>query len=224
MTDEAPDTTKTDADGRGLGRDLGLFTPRYLRRLGQPASVIDVGVNLGTPELYRAFPGARFLLIDPQSGGEARMTRRPANYVFANVALGAAPGRVTIQEQGGRSSALQRTALTERGAPKPYEAAVTTLDALIDDHALKGPIGLKIDTEGYEIEVLKGLERHVADIAFVICEASVRRRFVGGYTFADLVIAMKAKGFEFYNILNPPKARPNFYDVLFLPSANPLFD
>src|SRR3954449_6529991 len=38
----------------------------HVKRLGfAPATVIDVGVAYGTPELYDAFPDARFLLVDP---------------------------------------------------------------------------------------------------------------------------------------------------------------
>lgn len=204
--------------------DVGLFTPRYLRKIDPGvASIIDVGVNHGTPALYRAFGRLPFLLVDPQRDADARLTVRPRDYRFANLALGAAPGTLTIHEEGGRSTALERTALTKARDTETYQAEVTTLDRLIDLYAPAGPIGLKIDTEGYELEVLKGLDRHAASIGFVICECSVRRRFVGGYAMADLVGALKAKGFDIFNFLNPPKEKPNFYDLLFLRSDHPLF-
>jgi FkbM family methyltransferase len=202
----------------------GLFTPRYLRKIDPGvASIIDVGVNHGTPALYRAFPQLPFLLVDPQAGADERLRIRPRDYRFANTALGAAPGTLAIHEEGGRSTALERTALTRARETETYQAPVTTLDLLIDQHALPGPIGLKIDTEGYEVEVLKGLQRHAPSIGFVICECSIRRRFVGGYAMADLVGELKAKGFDVFNFLNPPKEKPNFYDLLFLRADHPLF-
>ena len=204
--------------------EASLFNPRYLRKIDPGvASVIDVGVNHGTPALYRAFARLPFLLVDPQEGADARLKSRPRNYRFANVAVGAAPGTLAIHEEGGRSTALERTSLTRARETETYQAPLTTLDLLIDAHALPGPIGLKIDTEGYELEVLKGLERHAADIGFVICECSIRRRFVGGYAAADLIGLLKAMGFDLFNLLNPPKEKPTFYDLLFLRSDHPLF-
>jgi FkbM family methyltransferase len=201
-----------------------LFNPRYLRKIDPGvASIVDVGVNHGTPALYRAFARLPFLLVDPQQDADARLRIRPHDYRFANVALGAHPGAVAIHEEGGRSTALERTAATRVRDTETYQAEVTTLDLLLDAHRLPGPIGLKIDTEGYELEVLKGLERHIGDIGFIICEASIRRRFVGGYAMADLVGALKAKGFDVFNFLNAPKEKPNFYDLLFLREDNPLF-
>lgn len=212
------------ADTDAPESEESLFTPRYLRRIDPGvASVIDVGVNHGTPALYRAFARLPFLLVDPQEGADARLHSRPRDYRFANVAVGAAPGTLAIFEEGGRSTALERTRLTKARETEAYQAPMTTLDLLIDEHALPGPIGLKIDTEGFEIEVLKGLQRHATDVGFVICEASIRRRFVGGYAAAELIGVLRSKGFDLFNFLNPPKDKPNFYDLLFLRSDNPLF-
>lgn len=218
MSEEAP------APAAAAEADDGLFTPRYLRKIDPGVrSVIDVGVNHGTPALYRAFAPLPFLLVDPQRGADARLNVRPRDYRFANVAVGSEPGILTIHEEGGRSTALERTALTRARDTDTYQAEMTTLDLLIDAFALPAPIGLKIDTEGYELQVLQGLDRHAADVGFVICECSVRRRFVGGYAMADLVAALKAKGFDLFNFLNPPKEKPTFYDLLFLRSDHPLF-
>ena len=41
-------------------------TLRVLQRLGfEPATVFDIGVGFGTWSLYRAFPDAHYVLIDP---------------------------------------------------------------------------------------------------------------------------------------------------------------
>src|SRR5438105_491076 len=79
---------------RGMRWTLPAVLAHY-RRLGlDPAAVIDVGVAAGTPELYRAFPAARLLLIEPleewQATLEQALAKRHAEVVTA--AAGAEAG------------------------------------------------------------------------------------------------------------------------------------
>ena len=41
------------------------YNSQYLSMFGSPKLVFDVGVGYGTPELYRACPSAKFILIEP---------------------------------------------------------------------------------------------------------------------------------------------------------------
>jgi FkbM family methyltransferase len=206
-----------------------LFQAAYLAGLGLMADiVIDVGVRTGTRPLYAAFPDSLFILVDPQRGGQDLLDAWPNHYRFVNKALGRRPGHAILTESGAKSSLLDRTALTKDTSTETYEVEVTTLDDLIDDlneePRFSGRIGIKLDTEGYEIEIIHGLDRHVDKIDFVICEASVRKRFIDGYNFSDLTSLMREKGFLFYNILNKPQRHPLFYDVLFLRQGHRLFE
>jgi FkbM family methyltransferase len=206
-------------------RGYNLFSPAYLTKLGFTANtIIDVGVRKGTPELYNAFPDATFILVDPQPGGEELLTEKPAHYKFMSAALGRRPGRLTLHESGVFSSIMERTELTARTVVKKVEVDVVTLDDLIGKLGLEGDIGLKIDTEGFELEVLGGLNSRAAQIEWLICEVSVRKRFVDGYTFSELVVSAHEKGFEFYNFLRSPIRTPKYYDCLFLRKGHPLFD
>lgn len=46
-------------------KDRGGFYSSYLAKICAPKTVFDVGVGRGTPELYGAYPGTRFFLIEP---------------------------------------------------------------------------------------------------------------------------------------------------------------
>ena len=63
-----------------------------------PATVVDVGVATGTPELYVAFPGARLLLVEPLTeyapALDALRAERGAE--VAQVAAGAEPGTLEL--------------------------------------------------------------------------------------------------------------------------------
>ncbi len=191
-----------------------------------PDAVIDVGVHRGTPWLYEAFAGVPFVLVDPQESADAELASKPDDYVFVNKALGRAPGRLTLSEQGPMSTFMTRTPLTRVPTKRQYEVEVTTLDAVIAEHLpWARRIGLKIDTEGFELEVLGGLAAHLDRIDFVVSEASVLNRFEGSYNFSELVCAFWEKGFRFYNLLNETRRRPpRVYDCIFLRANDPAFD
>ncbi len=188
--------------------------------------ILDIGVSSGTPDLYAAYPDANYLLIDPLVGPDEPLLHAPKHYARVAKAVGAAPGRQTIFASGGHSSFHRRAALTQSGTPDAVEVEVTTLDALIDGLPPTTRVGVKVDTEGHEIAVLDGLDAARDRVAFLICEVSVLNRFEDGYSFADLIAAMDAKGFRMLTILTyqPPRMPLLFYDCLFLPKDAPEFD
>ncbi|MFN2260351.1 MAG: FkbM family methyltransferase [Parasphingopyxis sp.] len=207
-----------------LGQRTPLWGLSKLQQLKGVDTVFDIGVFKGTPELYAAFEQSHFVLVDPIRNAPDRLKIKPARYTYVNRALGAEPGMLTLDEMGPKTGLQQRTPLAEGKLRNQYEVEVVTLDTVIDEHAPEGTIGLKIDTEGFEEEVIKGLVRHSDRVTFAICEASIRRRFVGGYRFSDLIIAMRERGLEFFNILNQTQAFPRCYDLLFLRHDHPMFD
>jgi FkbM family methyltransferase len=178
--------------------------------------IFDVGVRAGTPGLYKSFPGVRFVLFDPQEKGESILKSKPRDYCFRNVALGAMPGRMYIDEMGGKSSFKQRTELTAGKIASRYEAEICTLDDEIQklDCSL---LGIKIDTEGYELEVVSGLEKEISRVVFIQAEVSLKNRFINSYSFSEFVSHLNSKGFVLAGILNHGYGRlPNFHDVIFL--------
>ena len=71
----------------------------YLRSYGfAPDVVIDVGVGVGTAWLYRSFPDAQFVLIDPQPECAEAVRERGhlEHFHFHATALGAEPGHATL--------------------------------------------------------------------------------------------------------------------------------
>lgn len=191
-----------------------------------PESVIDVGVNTGTPWLYDLFTEADFLLIDPQKKLEKTITNFPKKYKIINKALGSENKKILLKEKinKAKSTILNSTELIAAKVTSEYEVEMTTLDDVIDKEKVTGDIGLKIDTEGYEVEVIKGLEKYKNQVSFVIAEASVLDRFHGSYNFSELISVFYDKGFRFYNIMNLAKCKaPRFYDCLFLRKDDPLF-
>lgn len=175
-----------------------------------PDVVFDVGVDRGTPQLYRAFPQAKFVLIDPRAEARAALTGpdAPARATFHEVALGSAPGWMDLSipvtaagPQGARAS-LNRPQGRMAERITGYDqrrVEVTTLDRLAADHP--GVAGLKIDTEGHEAEVLAGAAETLRRCAFVILEMSLTERFDRTPRPSGVFALLAEAGLEFRDVL-----------------------
>lgn len=207
----------TFAPAESEGFDAGL--------LPDVDTVIDVGVAYGTGWLYRRFPDADLVLVDPVPSPDLGRFLGDREHTFVACALGSEPGTTVMNVdlvQSGASSLLTRTPLTQTGAPtEARKVEVRTLDDVVEAHAAPGArLGVKIDTEGYELEVLKGGTRALRRAAFVVCEASVLERFEGSYRFEELVCFMREQGFGVGAVLaadRDRKGRIRFVDLAFLP-------
>ncbi|HEY1708217.1 MAG TPA: FkbM family methyltransferase [Rhizomicrobium sp.] len=236
------DALHASVDGDTSERDIALrvaefcaeagysktLTPQWVLRHAQlnVAEIVDVGVCHGTPFLYNAFPDCFFLLVDPRKDAEAIVERRPRNSKFLNLALGAAKGEAILNEAGSCSSFLDWDMNDARSTPADrYAVPMTTLDEIIRSELKSDRIGIKIDTEGYEGEILKGLDSEIGRVQFVIAEVSIKNRLRNAPFFSDIVSLMHAKGFSFYNTMRSLWANPQRYcDVLFLRKDDPRFE
>ncbi|WP_050527443.1 FkbM family methyltransferase [Pseudorhodobacter aquimaris] len=194
-----------------------------------PDVVFDVGVDLGTPFLYGAFPDARFVLVDPRVESRAVLNdaKTPKKAQFFETALGRMPGRMTLNipfsdkgEHGEMASLGTRTDRISSTFTRieAREVAVTTLDLLAAD--FPGRVGLKIDTEGFEDEVLAGAKQTLKRTDFVILELSLTKRFAGIAPPSQIITRLAAAGLEFRDVLRMTGdgkggGAPRLMDVLF---------
>ena len=213
------------ADNEEYRRDTG-WRPENLRKPEfSPATVIDVGVARGTPNLYDAFPDAHLVLIEPLGEFEQDLQRisrrRGGEYVLG--AVGSAPGRAEIHVNPAmlyESSLLVNEWRPAEGheALERREVEVMTLDSLRSERGWQGPFGLKIDAEGYEHHVIEGAAGLLAETQFVIAEVSITRPFAGGASFAEFIALMDRHGFALYDLLDGLKrgrGGVEFVDAMF---------
>ena len=147
----------------GWKADRAFWESAYIRRLGfRPQTIIDVGVANGTPQLYAAFPDAQLILVEPLSEyfeAVAHLLERRRG-VHIPAAAGSSEGELELRVEPRlteRSSHYSRHPLESTGDTlTPRRVRATTVDRIIGDHAFPEPFGLKIDTEGAELEVIRG--------------------------------------------------------------------
>lgn len=206
------------------------MSARYLRRFGFKAeTVVDVGVSRGSDFLYETLPDANHILVDPLPGFEEVVRQRFGDryqFEFHQVALGAEEGTSVLRLQSDNlsKSTLQKgTRLEGQNTFKEVEVRVQTLDQLLENRLGAKPIGLKLDTEGHELEVLRGAKHTLRSCEFVLAEVSIKRRYENGYRFSEIIRYMAENRFELIDVLNPIGRVHRFFDCLFVPASSPLF-
>lgn len=127
------------------------------RRSLRPGDLfVDVGANVGSYTVWAGELGAEVIALEPATDTYAllleNLRRNPYCVRPFRVAAGALAGTAyftTGRDAGNRFDPAGET-----------EVEVVTVDSLVGDRAVAG---LKIDVEGFEIEVLRGCARALAD-------------------------------------------------------------
>jgi FkbM family methyltransferase len=195
----------TDA-ARRLYRSL--FNREYLRRVKRMRAlyrtmftpgdlVFDVGAHRGDYAALFTDLGARVVAVEANPRLAEELRRRVPAALVESVALGGAPGEATLHlghdsEHSTLSEAWTET-MPDRWA-EDVTVKVDTLDALLDRHGV--PAFCKIDVEGYEDEVLRGLGRPLPALSFefqcaapdVADAATARLAELGPYVFSVVVV------------------------------------
>lgn len=144
---------------------LGLHAFADMRRFITSADPIlfDVGANRGQTivQLQQTFPGGRIFAFEPNATVFGNLKQRaPAAVNLFPLALGSKAGRQTFHQttMSEFSSFLEAGSKLQQ-AHIDAEVDVTTIDDFATQHGIGGIDLLKIDTQGYELEVLRGATR-----------------------------------------------------------------
>lgn len=184
--------------------------------------VIDVGANKGqfAMALRKAGYSERMVSFEPLPDAHGLLTeaaRGNASWVIApRAAVGTAAGtaQINISKNSHSSSLLPITKTSTDAAPTSafvgtVETPVITLDAcaLVDKAA---NIFIKIDTQGFEMEVLKGATELLKTAKGVQLEMSFTPMYEGAPDFETLYRFMKDRGFVLWGMdtaFRDPKTR-----------------
>ena len=185
-----------------------------------PRMIVDVGEFEGSwSKLAREiWPSGRLFMIEPNLQKKAWLLKIAKDFdaTFICELLGAENGREVqfhLMESG--SSIME-----ERSAvPRTVEMRrLRTLDSLLKD--VEPPALLKIDAQGYELEILKGAARILPVIEAVLLEVAVIEINEGAPLLHDVVAFMKTHGFVAYDILEihrrPLDKALNQVDIIFI--------
>jgi FkbM family methyltransferase len=123
--------------------------------------VFDVGFNDGasTVEILRARPRARVVGFDPSRFSSDCYRERfvsDERVVFANQGLSSQPGELCFHDYENMCSSLAVRKETTLEKPVSYNVPITTIDDYCREHGVDHVNFMKIDAEGYDLNVLEG--------------------------------------------------------------------
>jgi FkbM family methyltransferase len=178
---------------------------RRIQRLGfNPAVVIDVGAYVGewTRSFKCIFPSASVLMVEPQPGHLDRLRAVVGAFngvELAPVLLGAQERRnVPFHMCQSASSVLTESA--RQTVVSTISVPMTTLDKFTENTIFARPDFLKLDVQGYELEVLRGGELPLASAEAVLMEVNLLGILDGAPLFHEASQFMSERGFQVYDI------------------------
>lgn len=151
-----------------------------IKNLGfNPAHIVDVGANRGTwtRNALQFFPDAHYSLFEPQAYLSASfndLLRNPKIKFYAK-GVGQRSGIMdltTSDRDDSFSFSFTAEQAQARGRTQ-VKAPVVALDEFLPTLDLPAPDLVKIDAEGWDLEVLKGAKNTISNAQVVLMEAAV---------------------------------------------------
>ena len=203
-----------------ISRDAaGTGNARRAKQAGgtpdRPLVVVDVGCRWGFAEKFVG-PDRRFQVygFDPDEQECARLRELYANQAVTLVPIGlagtAGPRTLHLTQEPACSSLLPPDpALTERYPAlacarqvSTLEVATTTLDSWAEQHGVHAADYIKVDTQGTELEILKGGRRLVKTARCLEVEVEFNPIYRGQALFAEVDLYLRSQGFVLWKLSN----------------------
>ena len=168
------DVRRLPPGSRTMRTTLGKVCSQ-MRSVGfQPKTVVDIGVASGTAELYKSFPDAHFLLIEPlnefESSLKSILTQYNGSYILA--AAGARSGQVTfnVHKHHLDGSSLYKSTMGPEADGQELTVPLVRIDDVLKDRELEGPYLIKADVQGAELDALEGAQQALTQTDVVVLE------------------------------------------------------
>ena len=194
------------------------------------SSVVDIGANRGQFTLLMAGlrPEATILAFEPLVEPYQRLVEVTARFPRVrafNMAIGRE--RISLSMNVARrddSSSLlpigdlQEKVFPNTGLDRHEEVQVAPLGDFLDEQEMVQPRLLKIDVQGYELEVIRGSEAHLERFDVLYVEASFVELYEGQPLAGDVIDQLVRSGFRLagvYNLSADSEGRAVQADFLF---------
>lgn len=166
-----------------------------------PSTILDIGAFEGewTKMCSEIFPNANYLMFEAQESKTNKLQVLKSNRVDFHIGLlgpeSNQKSKFYINETV--SSALPET---EKSNQDFVEIQMYTVDEVVNLKALSKVDFIKLDVQGFELEVLKGASQTLASAEVVLMEVSLIEINKGAPLINEVMAFMANKGFICYDI------------------------
>ncbi len=189
---------------RNIKEQLGVpslhWSLQNIKRLGfTPSFVVDIGAYEGywTRGFLEVYPSVNILMLEAQASKEEKLKKvcNDFNTVQYHISL-------LSPEDGKEFSFIEsETAshVTSEMSEGTKKMKGESLDGILERKQLPFPDFLKLDVQGFELEVLKGADKTLAHAEFCLLEVSLLD-LDGSPIILEMMNYMHTKGFQAYDI------------------------
>jgi FkbM family methyltransferase len=155
-----------------LGYDNARFTGEewFIKNVLKKAGVktcIDVGANIGGYSMpLIKYLDCKVYAIEPSSSSFAQLQKnlQDKNVVLIKAALSDHEGMGTLFSRRTQSEKATLSPVLGEGSSIQEEVRVTTLDTVVQENSISEIDLIKIDTEGHELEVFRGMRHTLSQL------------------------------------------------------------
>ncbi|MFT7160305.1 MAG: FkbM family methyltransferase [Bacteroidia bacterium] len=175
-----------------------------------PNIIFDVGANVGQSikGFKKLFPESTIYSFEPIKDTYQKLLSTAVLYtkvITENFALGSFEGNIDVSIYDEKDSVLNsliQTSMNHNKDATKESIKQTSLDKYCERNKIEIIDLLKIDTEGYELEVLKGALKTIKNnkIKLILCEVGFSRRYKRHTCISELNDFLSEKGFCFFHI------------------------
>lgn len=187
-----------------------------LKKLGfNPVNILDIGAYEGNwaLEMKSIFPKSNILMIEAQEAKRQILLKKSKLIKNSSVVialLGATEKEVEFNIYETASSVYKEDNKTNA---KISSIKLSLLDDIVSKSHFETFDFIKLDTQGYELEILKGASKVLQSAQIVLMEVSLLGIYKDAPLAHEVILYMKTKGFVLYDICSLMK-RP-FDNALF---------
>ncbi len=221
----------------GGARDLYRLLNKPWLPANSIRTVLDVGANEGQfVKVARVlFPQAAILAFEPNphlAHSLEDLLSASGQGALLPLACGRERGVLPLYltKFSPSASLLQPTGLHIPDYPtadigETVQVKVERLDDIVHASDLAcAPYLLKLDVQGFELEVLEGATGILSDVAVILCEVNAEDFYTGQAGFEQIHLFLREHGFKLIDIGEPIRARATgevlYFDVAFLKQAS----
>lgn len=184
-------------------------------------TIIDIGAHNGevSHSLSQIFPAAEIYAFEPiKSKKDIILSKNKSKrFHLSDFALNDKNGKeMFYQTQNTALSSLfpviRNKVNLDPGTIQRVRVKTITLDNFFKDMALIEPILIKLDTQGTELNVLKGGEKLLKKVSVIHIETSFEHFYQGQPLFDQIYLYLKTNGFRYIG-----EARESFFYPIFEP-------